>query len=192
MPLILISGPLAEPVTLAEAKAHCRIDHDDEDTLIASLILAARLHIERNLDLALISQSWSLLLDSWPEARDIELPLAPLLGVQAIRIHDSTGNATTLSPADYTVDTISRYPRIVFNSGAKTPNPEQTINGIEIAITIGYGTEADDVPAPIRHALKMLVAYWYEAREPAIIEEPLDNIPAAIGSLIAPYRSARL
>ena len=54
MPLILASGPSAEPISLAEAKAHCRVDGDVEDTLIASLVLAARLHIERCLDVALI------------------------------------------------------------------------------------------------------------------------------------------
>ena len=68
MPLILTAGPSVEPISLAEAKAHCRVDADAEDTLIASLILAARLHIERCLDLALISQSWSLYLDRWPDS----------------------------------------------------------------------------------------------------------------------------
>lgn len=32
---------MAALLTLAEAKLHCRIDHDDEDTLIAGLIATA-------------------------------------------------------------------------------------------------------------------------------------------------------
>ncbi len=67
MPLILTAGPSVEPVSLAEAKAHCRVDGTAEDTLIASLIVAARMHVERALDAALIAQGWSLYLDGWPD-----------------------------------------------------------------------------------------------------------------------------
>ena len=46
MPAILLAGPLAEPLTLAEAKTYLRVDHDAEDALIGSLITAARATVE--------------------------------------------------------------------------------------------------------------------------------------------------
>ena len=49
MPLVLTAGPAVEPVSLAEAKAHMRVDGTAEDTLIGSLILTARLHVEAEL-----------------------------------------------------------------------------------------------------------------------------------------------
>jgi uncharacterized phiE125 gp8 family phage protein len=61
---ILLSGPSVEPITLADAKSHLRVDTSAEDTLIQSLIMASRLHIEAALDLALITQSWRFRLDS--------------------------------------------------------------------------------------------------------------------------------
>jgi gp6-like head-tail connector protein len=42
-----------------EAKAYLRIDASDEDSLLTSLITAARMFVERTLSLALITESWS-------------------------------------------------------------------------------------------------------------------------------------
>jgi len=192
MPLILTSGPAAEPITLDEAKLHCRVDGDADDLLVSSLILAARLHIERCLDLALISQSWSLYLDRWPDAAFVELPLAPLIGVDAVRLYSPTDTNVTLDPGLFAVDAVSRRPRLARRDGQSWPLPGRAINGIEIAFTAGYGAAAEHVPMPVRQALKMLVAHWYEAREPVLFGETADPVPASVASLIAPYRSVKL
>ena len=68
MRLVLITPPASEPVTLAEAKLHARIQHDEDDALVASLIVAARRHCETCLKSALVTQTWTLYLDSFPSA----------------------------------------------------------------------------------------------------------------------------
>jgi uncharacterized phiE125 gp8 family phage protein len=192
MPLILTAGPSVEPVSLAEAKAHCRVDGDLEDTLIASLILAARLHIERSLDVALVSQSWSLYLDRWPERAHVELPLAPLLSVDAVRLYGPTGSFMTLDPALFDVDAFSRRPRLSRRDGQSWPLPGRGVNGVEIAFTAGHGSSADDVPMPLRLAIKLLVAHWHEAREPVLLGESADPVPLSVASLLRPYHAVRL
>jgi uncharacterized phiE125 gp8 family phage protein len=72
------------------------------------------------------------------------------------------------------------------------PKPGRPANGIEIAFTAGYGPVAADVPAPIRQAILLLIAHWYEHRSPledGIHTEPLPNM---VSELLAPYRSMRL
>lgn len=192
MPLILTSGPSAEPVSLDEAKLHCRVDGEAEDILIGSLILAARLHIERSLDVALVSQSWSLYLDQWPDKTFVELPLSPLISVDAIRLYSPTGSFVTLDPSLFVLDPVSRRPRLARHQGQSWPLPGRNVNGIEIAFTAGYGAAADDVPMPVRLAIKMLVAHWYEAREPVLFGETTDPVPSTVAKLIAPYRSVKL
>ena len=66
MALVMTAAPSVEPISLAEAKAHLRIDASDEDALLTSLITAARMFVERTLSLALVTESWSLYLDGWP------------------------------------------------------------------------------------------------------------------------------
>jgi uncharacterized phiE125 gp8 family phage protein len=192
MPLILNAGPSAEPVALDEAKLHCRVDGDAENTLVASLILAARMHVERSLDLALIGQSWSLFLDRWPDAPYVELPLAPLISLDAIRLHGPTDSFVTLDPGLFITDRASRRPRIARNDGQSWPLPGRSVNGIEIVFTAGYGPDADDVPMPLRIAIRQLVAHWYEAREPVAFGEAAYQVPASVASLVAPFRSVKL
>jgi len=68
MPSILLAGPAAEPVTLAEAKQFLRVEHDDDDDIIAALIAGSRIHVETQTRRALITQSWRLTRDVWPAA----------------------------------------------------------------------------------------------------------------------------
>lgn len=62
----LITPPAEEPVTLAEAKAHLRVDIADDDMLISGLIVAARQYAETITRRALVTQSWRLALDRFP------------------------------------------------------------------------------------------------------------------------------
>ncbi len=84
MALIMNVGPVVEPVSLDEAKAHLRIDGGAEDALIISLILTSRLHIEAALGLALITQSWTLKRDAWPKGESVGLMLRPVQNIVAV------------------------------------------------------------------------------------------------------------
>jgi len=191
MPLVLVSGPATEPVTVAEAKAHLRVDGSDEDALIASLILTSRLHIETALGLALVTQSWRLSLDEWPPRRAVAVPLRPLQSVTAVRVRDASGIAAVLSPDTYQVDTASIPPRIA-PVGSGWPVPGRALAAIEIDVVAGYGAAASTVPAPIRQALLLLVAHWFEHRDPIEIGSPETRIPSAVSDLLMPYRIKRL
>lgn len=191
MALVMTSGPAGEPVTLQEAKAHLRIDHASEDVLISSLILTSRLHIESALDLALIDQTWTLQLDAWPGGGSLDIPLSPLKAVSAVRVKNADGGTITIAPQSYIVDAASRPPRIVFEPGSQ-PRAGVRAAGIEVVFTAGFGAEPSHVPAPLRHAILMLVAHWYDNRDVPEAGSPAARIPEQIGDLIAPFRKIRL
>jgi uncharacterized phiE125 gp8 family phage protein len=190
MALILTAGPAAEPVTLAEAKAHLRVDGTAEDALITSLILTARLHIEAALGLSLITQSWSYLLDAWPE-REVRLPLRPVQSVSAVKVTAADGAVATLASDRYLLDGAGAPPRLV-PVGGPFPAPGAAALGIEIAFSAGYGSAAANVPAPIRQALLQLIAHWFEHREPVEAGASVTRIPITVSELLAPYRVAQL
>ncbi|MGH6737326.1 MAG: head-tail connector protein [Methyloceanibacter sp.] len=191
MTVVLTAAPAAEPVSVAEAKAHLRIDTDDEDALIASLITAARLTVERTLGLALITQTWSYFLDHWPPSCRIALPIAPVASVGAITVHDVDGGQTAIDANDYAADVLS-VPARVMLKGAPPSVAPRAFNAFEMAFTAGHGDAAADVPQPIRHAVTLLVAHWYERREPVVLGAAAQEVPATVAGLLLPYRRVRL
>jgi len=55
--LELVTGPSVQPLTTDEAKAHLRVDHTTDDSLIESLIKAATQTAER-FHVGLLSREW--------------------------------------------------------------------------------------------------------------------------------------
>ncbi len=195
MSLVLLSGPAVEPVSLAEAKAHLRVDHASEDALIQSLVLASRLHVEAGLGLALVTQFWRLVRDDWPADGFVILPLRPVQAIEAVNVETAPGAVTTLAATDYALEAAGASAgdgqRLVA-TGAGWPGPSTRIDGIGIDLRAGFGDTAADVPEPIRQAILMLVAHWYEHRDPIEIGTAAARIPTAVGDLLKPYRQVRL
>jgi uncharacterized phiE125 gp8 family phage protein len=187
MSSILLSGPALEPVTLEEAKAYLRVEHDDDDDVIAALIAGARVHVEAQTRRALITQSWRLVRDAWPDdGRIVVLPV-PLRALSAARIHRSDGTAQELDTAGFIEDGAAAPAVLSYVSGAP-PAPGRVVAGIELDVEVGYGDAAADVPADLRQAIRLLIAHWYENRGLIAVGSAIAVLPQTVAALIAPYR----
>ena len=103
---ILLTGPAIEPISLEETKIFLRVEHDDEDQLIAALIAGARSHIEAQTQTALITQNWRMVLDAWPHRGRITVRPGPLQTVNATRVFDCNGDPATID--SQTIVTVRR------------------------------------------------------------------------------------
>ena len=191
MALVLKTAPAAEPILPAEAKLHLRVDHDDEDTYISALIKTARHDAETITRRALITQTWELVMDDWPENDWFEIPLPPLQSVTSITYTDSDGAMHTLSAADYVVDTDSEPGRVRLVDGASWPTVElRPLSAIRVTFVAGYGDAGAAVPEPIRQAMYLLIGHYYENRE-AVINSTGANVqllPLGVTTLLQTYR----
>ena len=103
---VLITPPAIQPITLAEAKLHLRVDHNDEDTLIESLIRAATEHLDGwtgILGRCLVEQVWRQDHDRF--ARQMIIPLGPVMAVQSITWRDPAGQLSTVPSGSYDLRT---------------------------------------------------------------------------------------
>ena len=106
MSITTVTPPASEPVSLAEAKLFLRIDQDVEDTLIATLIGAARTAVEAACGRALITRRVRESLDIW--RRDAVggavLGLGPVVDVIAVRLLADNGSQSVIDPERYRLE----------------------------------------------------------------------------------------
>lgn len=188
----LVTGPATEPITLDDAKLHLRVEVTDEDALIDGLIVAAREYVENFTHRALVTQTWDLKLDGFP-CYSLELPKAPTASVTSISYVDTNGTTQTLSSALYTTD-LPTGPhacagRIVLAYQQYYPQTRDVVNAVTVRFVAGYGT-ADDVPASIKAAMKILIATWYRpGREAVNIGNIVTAVPMTVDALLWPFKS---
>lgn len=183
----LIVPPAEEPVLLAEAKAHLRVETADEDTLITSLVAVARQKCEAFQRRVYCTQTWELWLDGFPGESVIELPHSPVQSVTAIKHYDADDVETLFPATDYFVDTVSQPGRVVLRSGKSWPDATlRSANGVCIVYVAGYGA-AVDVPETVKHAIKLLVGHFYENREAVVVGSGLAAtiVPETVEALLS-------
>lgn len=178
----VITQPTIEPVSLAEAKDHLRIYHNEEDTLIDSYVKAARQYAEKVLTWrAFIKQTIRYSLDGFP-AGNLELPRPPLIEVDSVK-YTKDGTETTLTAdVDYTVET-------GFEPGYIIPaNSWPSADKVTVEYKAGYGESADDVPLEFKQGLLYLIAHFYEMREPITLNLQPYKVPYAVEALLCADR----
>jgi uncharacterized phiE125 gp8 family phage protein len=163
--LTLKTAPASEPITLGEAKDYLKIDIDNEDFYILSLIIAARKFCENYQNRAYITQVWEMSLDYW-DNNIIEIPKGNLQTVDSIVYKDSDGVSTTLANTEYVYSIRGILGRLTPAYGkifpTFTPYP---LDAIVITFTCGYGASTA-VPETIKQAMYLLISHWYENRVP--------------------------
>jgi uncharacterized phiE125 gp8 family phage protein len=180
--------PAEEPVTLAEAKLHLRVEPDvtDDDALIARLITVARIQCENTARRAFVQRACVAQLDCWPGDGVIVLTTPPLISVEGITYTDEDDLETTLDETLYVVDVHSEPGRIVLKRNASWPSAALVEAGaIRIEYTAGYGAAAD-VPAGYKQAILLYLGHLYENREAVVVGQGISmlNLPLAIDALL--------
>jgi len=180
--------PSVEPVTIDEFKAHARIDYDDQDTVIAGLITAARTWCEEYLQRSFITTTWTLTTDDFPQNDYIHVQRANLIAVTSIQYVDTNGSTQAWSSSHYRVDAYNEPPRIQPAYGAWYPFARDISNAVTITFTAGYGATAASVPQTIKQAILMLASHWFENREPVNIGNIVSPLPMTVEALLMPER----
>jgi uncharacterized phiE125 gp8 family phage protein len=194
--VVVIVPPAVPAVSLDEAKAQLRVDHGEDDALIAHLVAAATAALDGPdgwLGRALVRQTLELRCEAFPAGCNfIALPLPPLVaaGPIALTYADAAGSDRLLDAADYRVIGAGGRGQayLALAYGKAWPAARRQPESVRLRFDAGYGAGAE-VPAPIRHAILLMVGHLYEHRgEVAETAAALQLLPAGADALLAPYR----
>lgn len=180
-------GPaLAGPVGLEAAKAFMKVETEDEDDLILSLLAAAVNHAEIFTGRAVAASSWEWVLDGFPDGTLI-LPFGPVLSLDGIGYADADGVVQELDPASLVVDLSQTEARIDAPDG--WPETEGRLACVTVTWTAGPGDE--ECPPTLSQAVLMQVSWWFDHTSPADMATGGDAGPPAVMALLRANRRFR-
>jgi len=194
MSLILVTAPSRYPVTLEEVKAHCRVETDDDDAYLDSLIEGATACLDGAggfLGRCLVQQTWELQLPYWPCATprwefttryipngpngQIEIPLPPLVSVTSIKHMDGAGDEQTIDSDQYLVAPRGWEPGIVqpIYGGTWPTSAYSRPDAIRIRFVAGYasvvnGGLSGTIPRNIIQCILKAIGSAYENRDQSV------------------------
>lgn len=188
-------------LTLAEAKAHLRVDDSGNDAKITAFMEAAQGYLDgprgvlgRSLGVA----SYQMQLSGFPTALRMSIPLPPAIGVDSIEYLDETGALVTFDAVNYRVTGLGTEEGAVVVldpvSGVTWPavTSGNAPDTVRVSFTAGYlGIDSPtevQVPAQLREAALLMLSDWYETRTSSVVGTTAGEMPFGAMALIAPYR----
>lgn len=195
--MALLRIPPAAPVaaddlvSLEEARAHCRVDHTEEDALLAAYLAAAHQYAEAVLRRAVHPGTYELVLERWP-ANEVELPqpVGARVTVDSVRYVDQGGEEQTLDPAVYFAYT-DPDPATVFPAWRQRwPALRRGPGAVRIRFTAAYPA-GGVIPGGITTAVLLLVGHWYLHRESVVTGTITAAVPQGVEMLLWPHRLLR-
>lgn len=188
----LVTAPVGPIVSLDDLKAHCRVDFTDDDDLLEALAAAAVAHLDGYtgvLGRCMETQTWRHDFEGWPRLGCLRLPFPDTSSV-VVSYFDADNVEQTVSSALYGVVETSLGSVVRFSDSFTRPTVySDRVDGVRVTQTCGFGAVAD-IPAPLKTAIKMMVAHWYENREGVVVGTSAEEFPMGVAMLIAPYRRA--
>jgi uncharacterized phiE125 gp8 family phage protein len=185
--LKVATQPVVEPVSVADAKAQLRIDHNSDDTYIAALISAAREYCETYMDETLVDTQYVMRLDAFPAA--IELPRPPMsqtagrTAVSIVYTASEAGNTATLSTTEYRVDRDAKPGTLRTLYAGSWPSHLLDYGSVTVTWWGGRGDDGSKVSPRVKAAILMLVGQWYERRM-AADSVSLSEMPFGVKALL--------
>jgi uncharacterized phiE125 gp8 family phage protein len=174
--LKLTTEPTVEPLTPSEIRAWARIDDTFEESEEQRAISAARQLLERQRQVALISQSWTLSLDGFPDW-EIELRKGPVTAITSVSYIDSNGDTQTLAASKYKLSSYG-FPAILTPSyGNVWPTARDEMDSVTIVFAAGYGTAPASVPAAAKQAIALIAAQWLNETREDVSQRAFSMIP---------------
>lgn len=189
---VRVTPPAEMPVSAEEAKAHLRVTHSGDDETIAAYLAAAVARLDGHAGLlgrCMVSQTWRQDYGCWPKHGLFRLPFPNVTSIGSLTYFDASNVEQTVASDLYQLHQDGMSSFVWLRSAFTYPSLyDDRIDPVRITFTAGYGAAAD-VPADLKHAIKLLLGDFYEHREDTVVGSvDVRPLPRGVDHLIAPHR----
>ncbi len=178
---VVTDAATSEPVSLAEAKAHCRVEGTDSDTELNIYLVAAREYVEKYTGLRLAEQTVTFsrrYFDNY-----LPLPVAPIQSLTVEYLDDdNVSQALASTFYDFSGANTLR-PVLSKADGQSWPSLYNAPEAVTVTAVVGFAV----VPDAIRAAILLHTAHLYENRE-AVGDGRMVELPLTVSALLENYR----
>ena len=179
------------PILVTDVKKQLIINTDEDDSYLEGLILAATAKLEKDSRNLLIQRS---LIQNTDRIEGTSLDYSNVISIDKIQYYNTDGTIVDYDSSSYYLDEYSnrleltsKYSLIAISNTSKRP--------FIITYTAGFinrnanaTLERAKVPADLMHALKLLVAHYYENRE-ASSQSKLNELPLGYCDIVNSYNA---
>jgi uncharacterized phiE125 gp8 family phage protein len=189
--LTLTTPPSIEPLFASDLRDVRRVDDGAETFLLDTWLQTAREDVEAYCGVALLTQTWTLKLDGFPDDDDFfELPRNPVQSITSIQYVDANGVTQTMSSSDYRLidpaDPVGGSYRVTLGFGKSWPTTRDDVNAVTVVFVAGY-TERRLIPPALLSAILLIAGNLHEQRDETIVGTIFASLPT-VTNLLARYR----
>lgn len=165
----VVAQPAFEAFTRQEAKDYLKVDTNVDDTLIDSIIKAARFRAERYTGIAIALQT----VEQRYAHFSLCLPLAQgnVKDVVSVKYLDETGNEQTLAPDVYGLDLFKTPQEVYLKKDKSWPSIYSDRGAVRLQYRAGYDNAAS-IPNDLCVAMLLMISDMYENRTDSIFRFP--------------------
>lgn len=196
----VVSPITVYPITLDEARTHCRItpygsplEHPDDDYVTALIGMASQ-WVEDYLRRSIATKTIEYYINVFTQK--IDLPFIPVQSIESIVYRNQDGDLITLATDVYRLKSYADSAKLNLIMGQSYPQDVSSEEGsITITMVTGYtnGESPDTypLPLPIKAAMFLIIGHLYENRQEDVLGNTrisFNSLPMGVKNLVQPYR----
>mgnify|MGYP001289345473 CR=1 FL=1 len=171
---------LDDVISVDDLKSHLRVDVSDDDALIEAMRDTAIDFVQQITGRVIGDVDAVVYLDQW---QNVTFDVGPVNEISSVQYIDENGGLQTLPTSNWYADLAGPHARIRFHD---VPSLfDYSLNRVIVNCNVGHAENA--IPAPVIHAIRLLVGHMYENRTAAEIRS-VNEIPFGVHSLLSPFR----
>lgn len=173
-------------ISTADAKLFLKVDINDDDDVINSLVKAATESAQEYTNRFFLETTLEQYGTTFADIRN--LFKSPVSEITHVKYYDTDNVQQTLSTSVYQVTPAIEPSTLMLKVDQSYPDVADREDAVLVKYNVGYGTATTDVPYAIIQAVYLTIGHWYQNRQEVVVGRIATEIPMGAKYLLDQYK----